>query len=140
MNISKTYIFITNKNIIIFSLTGNYKTETIIKGRCIMNKSIWESRLPIKNKLKTDIKTNVAIIGAGIAGILTAKALKEQGIDCVILEAKSEYSGVTQYTTAKITSQHNLIYNKLIEEFFLKNNYFHIHKKKNLNHLLILFH
>lgn len=115
MNISKTYIFITNKNIIIFSLTGNYKTETIIKGRCIMNKSTWESRLPIKNKLKTDIKTNVAIIGAGIAGILTAKALKEKGIDCVILEAKAEYSGVTQYTTAKITSQHNLIYNKLIK-------------------------
>lgn len=52
MNISKTYIFITNKNIIIFSLTGNYKTKTIIKWRCIMNKSTWESRLPIKNRYK----------------------------------------------------------------------------------------
>ena len=43
--------------------------------------------------------------------------LKEAGIDYVLTEAGKICSGVTKNTTAKITSQHGLIYDKLIRRF-----------------------
>ncbi len=81
--------------------------------------SVWtaESKFPSFPKLNGDIKTSVAIIGGGIAGILSAYMLKKQGVDCVVLEANRVCKGVTQNTTAKITSQHGLIYDKLIKNF-----------------------
>lgn len=53
-------------------------------------RSIWSNLLTSDEckELKENISTDVAIIGAGIAGILTAKSLTENGIHCVILEAK----------------------------------------------------
>ena len=81
--------------------------------------SIWQetSRLPEFESLQQDIKTDVLIIGGGIAGILCAYMLGKAGIDYALVEAKSICSGVTKDTTAKITSQHGLIYDKLIREF-----------------------
>lgn len=63
--------------------------------------------------LKEDIKVNVAIIGGGITGILCAYLLNKNGIDSVILEADRILQGTTGHTTAKITSQHELIYSKI---------------------------
>ncbi|MBO4981103.1 MAG: FAD-dependent oxidoreductase [Lachnospiraceae bacterium] len=57
----------------------------------------------------------VIVIGAGMAGLLTAFFLKEQGIDVLVLEAKEIGSGQTGRTTAKITSQHGLKYSSLIK-------------------------
>ncbi len=81
--------------------------------------SVWtaQSDFPEFPKLNGDIKTTVAVIGGGIAGVLSAYMLKQKGIDCVVLEADKVCKGVTQNTTAKITSQHGLIYNKLIKNF-----------------------
>ncbi|MHB8130016.1 MAG: FAD-dependent oxidoreductase [Mobilitalea sp.] len=64
--------------------------------------------------LQGDINTEVAVIGAGLAGILTAYLLQERGISVVVLECKEAGSGITKNTTAKITSQHGLIYRKLL--------------------------
>lgn len=64
--------------------------------------------------LESEISTEVAVIGAGLAGILTAHMLQEKGISVVILECKEAGSGMTRNTTAKITSQHGLIYRKLM--------------------------
>lgn len=64
--------------------------------------------------LENDISTEVAVIGAGMAGILTAYLLKERGVSAVVLECNETGGGITKNTTAKITSQHNLIYHKLI--------------------------
>ncbi|MBH1942169.1 FAD-dependent oxidoreductase [Mobilitalea sibirica] len=64
--------------------------------------------------LDKDIKAEVAVIGAGLAGVLTAYFLQEQGINVVVLECKETGSGMTKNTTAKITSQHGLIYRKLM--------------------------
>jgi len=64
-------------------------------------------------QLSEDIKTEVVIIGGGITGILCAYFLQKKGIDSVILEAGKIVSGTTAHTTAKITSQHGLIYNKI---------------------------
>ena len=78
--------------------------------------SIWEKEtvLPQYESLKQDLTVDVAVIGAGIAGILTAYLLQKQGVNVVVLEAKTIGSGQTGKTTAKVTSQHNLIYHKLV--------------------------
>ncbi len=68
-------------------------------------------------QLKENIKTDVLIIGGGITGILCAYMLKNAGVDCVLVEAKSICSGITKNTTAKITLQHGLLYDKLIKQF-----------------------
>ncbi|MBR4072362.1 MAG: FAD-dependent oxidoreductase [Clostridia bacterium] len=78
-------------------------------------KSIWETGIepPSFPELKKDIKTDVLIIGGGIAGILTAFYLSRAGVDYILVEKNAVCSGVTKNTTAKITSQHGLIYGNL---------------------------
>ena len=67
--------------------------------------------------MKGDLKTDVLIIGGGIAGILCAYKLAERGVDCALIEASRIAGGVTANTTAKITSQHGMIYGKLLKKF-----------------------
>lgn len=82
-------------------------------------KSVWadKSSLPHFENLKTNLKTDVLVIGGGITGLLCAYMLSLSGVDCVLLEASKICGGITENTTAKITSQHGLIYDKLIGEF-----------------------
>ena len=81
--------------------------------------SVWSDSCKFKKRevLNKDIKTNTVVIGAGIAGILTGYMLKQNGIEVVLIDADEMTSGNTKNTTAKITSQHDLIYDKLISEF-----------------------
>ena len=65
--------------------------------------------------LKKETHWDVIVIGAGLAGILTAYFLQEQGKRVLIFEAKEIASGQTERTTAKITSQHGLKYSSLIK-------------------------
>lgn len=69
------------------------------------------------NKLTHDIKTDCVVIGGGITGILTANELSSRGFSTVVLEANTICSGGTGKTTAKITSQHGLIYARLLKYF-----------------------
>ena len=81
--------------------------------------SVWKSESAIEKfeSLCENISTDVLVVGGGIAGVLSAYILKQNGVDCVVLEADRVCKGVTQNTTAKITSQHGLIYDKLIKHF-----------------------
>ncbi len=81
--------------------------------------SIWEEnwQKPPFPALEKDISTDVLIIGGGIAGLLCAYMLQQAGIGYVLAEANNICSGITKNTTAKITSQHGLIYDKLIKKF-----------------------
>ena len=81
--------------------------------------SIWveNSHFPKFETLKKDINTDVLIIGGGICGILTAHMLDALGVDYVLVEADEICKKTTSNTTAKITSQHGLIYKKLTKEF-----------------------
>jgi len=81
--------------------------------------SLWSEGIvmPRFPQLKTDITADALVIGGGIAGILCAYALKEAGIKTVLVEANTVCSGNTGRTTAKITSQHGLIYHKLLHKF-----------------------
>lgn len=78
--------------------------------------SIWSKTcsFPKREPLSQDISTEVAVIGAGITGILTAYLLQKAGKKVVVLEANRMASGQTRNTTAKITSQHGLIYTNLL--------------------------
>ncbi|EOU1475637.1 FAD-dependent oxidoreductase [Clostridium perfringens] len=82
-------------------------------------KSVWSESCKFRKReaLNKDIKTDVLVIGAGIAGILTAYMLKQKGREVIVIDASEIASGNTKNTTAKITSQHDLIYSKLIAEF-----------------------
>ena len=81
--------------------------------------SIWSESCKFRKRevLDKDIKTDTIIIGAGMAGILIGYMLKQNGIDVILIDAAEMASGNTKNTTAKITSQHDLIYDKLISEF-----------------------
>ena len=81
--------------------------------------SLWE---PKSNgfgfeHLKQEIKTDILIIGGGMAGILCAYMLQQAGIPYVLAEAQTIGNGITKNTTAKITAHHGLIYNNLIRKF-----------------------
>ena len=64
-----------------------------------------------------DIDTDVLIIGGGMAGVLCAYQLHCAGVPYILVEAETICSGITKNTTAKITCQHGLIYDKLISRF-----------------------
>ena len=78
--------------------------------------SLWSDiSLPQYPKLQGDITTDVLVVGGGIAGLLCAYQLQAAGADVVVAEARRICSGVTRNTTAKVTSQHGLIYHKLLQ-------------------------
>ena len=68
-------------------------------------------------KLEKDLETQVCIIGAGIFGISTAYYLTQKGYNVTILERDKIVNRVTGHTTAKITSQHGLIYHYLLNQY-----------------------
>ena len=84
-----------------------------------MKNSVWTDNIKLAEfeKLNKDIKTDVLIIGAGLCGIMCAYYLKQSGIDYILVEGKKIASGITKDTTAKITSQHGLIYSKLLRNY-----------------------
>lgn len=82
-------------------------------------RSLWQTRtgLPQFPVLERDIRPDVLIIGGGMAGLLCAYFLQRAGVDCALVEADRICGGTTGYTTAKLTSQHGFLYQKLLREF-----------------------
>ena len=72
--------------------------------------SIWSQTCELTKRpaLSKDIEVDVAVIGGGMAGILTAWQLERAGVRTVVLEADKIGGGQTKNTTAKITSQHGM--------------------------------
>ncbi len=80
--------------------------------------SIWTMTAKQKERqpLRKNLSVDAAVIGGGIAGVLTACFLERLGMETVVLEAARLFSGQTKNTTAKITLQHGLVYHKLTEK------------------------
>lgn len=97
-------------------MTGSKDADYTLPG---MPESYWiattkESHYPA---MQADIDVDVAIIGGGIVGVTSALLLKEAGLSVALIEAGRILHGVSGQTTAKVTSQHGLIYDRLISDF-----------------------
>jgi len=79
--------------------------------------SIWSetANIGVFPTLQGNTKTDVLVIGGGMAGLLCAHFLQEAGVDYVLVEGGRVGGGVTKNTTAKITAQHRLLYQKLLK-------------------------
>ncbi|CAM4280525.1 glycine/D-amino acid oxidase-like deaminating enzyme/nitrite reductase/ring-hydroxylating ferredoxin subunit [Paenibacillus endophyticus] len=79
--------------------------------------SLWmdsTEKLSIFPALDQNIETDITVVGGGISGITTAYLLIQEGFKVVLVEAGKLLGGTTAHTTAKITAQHDLIYDELI--------------------------
>lgn len=84
------------------------------------NPSLWVSSTaaaPRYGPLGHDTKVDVAVVGAGIAGLSTARLLVAEGATVAVVDAGPVCAGVTGYTTAKVTALHSLIYASLRSSF-----------------------
>ncbi|MBK8906753.1 MAG: FAD-dependent oxidoreductase [Rhodospirillales bacterium] len=63
------------------------------------------------------LNVDIAIIGGGIVGITTARALKDLGLTVAVIEARKVGRQVTGKSTAKMTSQHGVVYQTLKQKF-----------------------
>lgn len=86
------------------------------------NRSIWQINTELTKfpALSGDKTADVLIIGGGIAGILTAYFLHRQGVNYLLVEKERICGGITGNTTAKITFQHGLIYDKMLSSYGLE--------------------
>lgn len=80
------------------------------------NKSIWhETIMPLTYPaIREDMTTDTLIIGGGMTGLLCGHFLNQQGRDYILIEQNRIASHTTAGTTAKITTQHGLIYSNLL--------------------------
>jgi glycine/D-amino acid oxidase-like deaminating enzyme/nitrite reductase/ring-hydroxylating ferredoxin subunit len=63
--------------------------------------------------LEGERRVDVAVVGAGITGMTAALLLARAGRSVAVLDQHSVAGGTTGHSTAKITSQHRLIYESL---------------------------
>src|SRR4051794_41962107 len=68
-------------------------------------------------RLDRDLTVDVAVLGAGIAGLTTALLLERDGASVAVIEASRVAAGATGYTTAKVSSQHGVHYESVESSF-----------------------
>ena len=81
-------------------------------------KSYWIDSVKDKNKfapLEENIKTDICIIGGGLTGITTAYNLSKYKIKTVLIDRGEICKQTSGNSTAKVTSQHGLIYKYLTD-------------------------
>ena len=79
--------------------------------------SIWSQtvKMPHYPALNQDLHVDTLIIGGGLTGLLCGFFLNEQNADYAIIEQHNIAGHTTANTTAKITTQHGLIYSNLLK-------------------------
>ena len=72
---------------------------------------------PALPPLEGEIEVDVAIIGGGIVGVSAARFCKDRGMTVAVIEAMRVGQGVSGRATAKVTSQHGIAYQRLVDKF-----------------------
>ena len=67
--------------------------------------------------LDRPVEADVAVLGAGITGLTTALMLKNAGLRVAVVEAGRVGGATTGHTTAKVSTQHGLIYSRITDKF-----------------------
>ena len=82
-------------------------------------RSLWVASAaePAYAPLEGPLDVDVAVVGAGIAGVTTACLLKRAGATVALVDSKRVGHGATGYTTAKVTAAHGLTYATLVNRF-----------------------
>ncbi|MEK6536493.1 MAG: FAD-binding oxidoreductase, partial [Actinomycetota bacterium] len=77
--------------------------------------SVWLDTTPSTDyeALAAELTVDVAVAGGGIAGLVTAYFLSQQGLKVAVVEALRIVQDVTGYTLGKITSEHGQRYGLL---------------------------
>lgn len=75
---------------------------------CVKNKEEY-------SKLNSNLNVDVCIIGGGLVGISTAYNLRDEKLKTVVIEKDKIGESTSGYSTAKVTSQHGLIYKYLLD-------------------------
>lgn len=75
-----------------------------------------ETGTTVQARMPLPSRADVVVIGAGLAGLLTAWELRQSGLEVVVLEAAAPASGQTGHSTAKATAQHGACYSRLLRE------------------------
>lgn len=83
------------------------------------NESVWVATTSDTDypTLPGDSDFDVVVVGGGITGLTTALLLRRGGLNVAVIESDRIASGVTGYTTAKLTSLHQLKYANLSNSF-----------------------
>ena len=82
--------------------------------------SYWLSSVDNKQNNKqidNNYIADVCIVGSGITGLSTAYYLAKNGLKVIVIDKAEIGSKASGHTTAKITLQHGLIYDYLINSF-----------------------
>lgn len=81
--------------------------------------SVWQSekRQHSYPVLRGSKRTQVLVIGGGMAGVLCARQLQQAGKDVILLEADRIGAGITAKTTAVLTAQHDYLYQDMVKDF-----------------------
>jgi hypothetical protein len=83
-------------------------------SRVYWNETVQSDGFP---ELLGALSVDVAIVDGGIVGITTARVLKDAGLKVAVIEARHVGRQTTGKSTVKVTSQHGLIYQTLVQKF-----------------------
>lgn len=86
--------------------------------RSVRNDSLWmaTSSAPERPAVGGADRYDAVVVGAGITGLTTALLLKNAGKRVAVVEMGRVGQGVTGFTTAKVTSLHQLVYAQLVDQ------------------------
>jgi glycine/D-amino acid oxidase-like deaminating enzyme/nitrite reductase/ring-hydroxylating ferredoxin subunit len=92
------------------------EADVLLPGKA---ESLWTATSPPTHypALDSDLTTDVIVVGAGIFGLLSALLLHRAGRSVVVVEQSRVATGVTGYTSAKLSSLHQLTYARLESRF-----------------------
>ncbi|MBA2504407.1 MAG: FAD-dependent oxidoreductase [Thermoleophilaceae bacterium] len=85
----------------------------------LASESLWIATAPDSGRppLTSDLDVDVAVLGGGMLGVSAAVLLAEAGKTVALLEMNRVGLGVTGYTSAKVTSQHQILYSQIEGRF-----------------------